>query len=204
VKVLSPDSLPILVRYPNLNVKIHEILADIDKAMVGLLNQEREDFVLFLSSILNYQGHCAERGTYRGVSELDEEAFRNNLFTALDMDRELASQIIKEGHLAGGRVEISYRGIIAELKVERSETDRAKVIDAHWRQAAAYATGSGKRLSVLCILDLNRKHNPPALAANNVFLMEPEYHGFNGGKPSIVSRLAVVFIDGNLPRPSDL
>jgi hypothetical protein len=204
VKVLSETSFPMLTRFPSLNEKILQVLSEVDAIMPKLPTQEREDFALLLSRILNYQGHCAERGTYKGVGDLTEGQFRDRLIDFLDADTQLTSSIIKEGELAGGRVEINYKGITAELKVEKHESNREKVMEAHWRQAVTYGSSIGKHLTILCVLDLTVKTRPSATPANNVFLREPEFHGFEDNKPENPSRIVIVFIDGNLKRPSSL
>jgi len=204
VKVLSEASFPALSRYPILNQKIIKILTEIDQVMPTLSKADRDDFIPFSCAIFNYQGYCAEQGEYKGVSNLTEAEFRNNLIRFLSADPRLTSPIIKEGEIAGGKVEINYKGIVAELKVERTVKDRQKVIEAHFKQAAAYATATGKRLSILCVLDMTTKTNPSATTANNVFLVEPPYHGFESTPPDEPSRVVAVFIDGNLVRPSDL
>jgi hypothetical protein len=204
VKVLSESSFPTLSKHPVLNEWIWKAVSEISLIMPDLFPEEREDFTLFLSGILNYQGHCAERGTYKGVSTLSEDEFRDKLIDFLDTDMRLVKKLVKEGELAGGRVELNYNGIIAELKVEKAVQDRQKIIEAHWRQPAAYASGAGKRLSILCILDLTMKKNPSATPINNIFFREPEFHGFETSKPEYPSRIAIVFIDGNLRRPSEL
>jgi hypothetical protein len=204
VKVLTEGSFPILSKHPALNEWIWRTISEINTIMPDLPLEERDDFTLFLSGILNYQGHCAERGTYKGVSDLGEDQFRDKLIDFLDSDMRLVKKLVKEGEVAGGRVELNYNGIVAELKVEKVIQNREKIIEEHWRQAAAYASGESKRLSILCILDLTIKKNPSATAINNVFLKEPTFHGFESTKPEYPSRIAIVFIDGNLKRPSDL
>lgn len=101
-------------------------------------------------------------------------------------------------------MEINYKGITAELKVEKYQSDREKIIEAHWPQATAYGSSVGKSLSILCVLDLVVKTRPSATPANNVFLREPVFHGFENNKPEAPSRIVIVFIDGNLQKPSSL
>ncbi|HEY4064155.1 MAG TPA: hypothetical protein VGM30_19750 [Puia sp.] len=203
VKVLNEHSFPFLIPYTSLNMKMVHITTDIEAQMTGLLQEEKRDFVLLLSNILNYQGYCAEQGTYKGVEEVSEAEFKEQLLTFLIAGMRLPKLVRKEEEVAGGRVEINYNGVILELKVERDVSDRKRVMDKYKGQAASYATGKGKRLSILCILDLTKKVLPPAPTENNVFLIEPDFHGFTEMRPDAASRLAIVFIDGNTLKPSD-
>lgn len=110
VKVLSETSFPMLSRYPSLNEKIWKVLSEVDTIMPQLPAQEREDFALLLSSILNYQGHCAERGIYKGVYDLSEQQFRDRLIDFLDADYRLTSSIVKEGSWPAERWRLIIKG----------------------------------------------------------------------------------------------
>jgi len=203
VKVLNEYSFPLLSRFPQLHQKIITIWGEIAREMKSVPDEERDDFLLLLSALLNYQGYCAQFGVFKNKETVKELEFRDLLIQFLSADPRLTKTIVKEGELAGGKVEINYAGIVAELKVEDKIAERKTIIENHQKQTAAYATGAQKQLSILCILDLTRKTLPPALPANNVFFIEPAYHGFKTRAPELASRMAVVFIDGNTPKPSE-
>ena len=81
--------------------------------------EELYDFSLLLSSILNYQGFCLQQGVYKNIDNISEDVFRDNMIQHLISMYYIGENINKEAHLSGGRVEIGYKGIIAELKVEK-------------------------------------------------------------------------------------
>lgn len=200
VRVTDKTSLPFLTGFDILDEKAIEIITAIRQEMPLISQGELVDFTKLFTAMLNYQGYCAQSGEYKNISNLSEDDFRDNLIRYLSPDVMLASQIIKEGQLSGGRVEIRYKNIIAELKVERTISDRDKMIEQYTKQPGAYAAATGAQLSILCILDLTAKMNPPAITARNVFLLSPSHHGFEDD--STLSRLAVIIIDGNTPNPS--
>ena len=105
--------------------------------------------------------------------------------------------------LSEGRIEIGYRGLIAELKVENSISDRDKLYEKYGKQPVAYASGNSKQLSILCILDLTEKILPPAAPQNNIKLLTPKVHGFEDKVVDHPSKLVMVVIDGNTQNPSD-
>jgi len=203
VRVLSEGTFPVMVRNQKLNQKLFNILEEIEREMKNVAEEEINDFTVLLSAILNYQGYCAQYGIYKNKNDLKEVDFRDKLIEFLSADRQLVKMISKEEELAGGKVEINYAGIPVELKVEKSISDRQAIIDKSKKQAVSYSTATSSQFSILCILDLTKKILPPALTVNNVLLIVPEFHGFEGKTPETQSRLAVVFIDGNTPKPSD-
>jgi hypothetical protein len=202
LKILDRNSFNYPTGYDKLNEKVLSIALRVNEELNGIENEELSDFLILLSSVLNYQGYCYQYSEYKNITTLSEDKFRDNLIKHLSANPQLSSNLSKEGHIAGGRVEINYKGIIAELKVENSISERTKLIEKYQKQPIAYASATGKRLSILCILDLTPKKNPPSSAANNVFFVKPSFHGFEESEPETDSLLAVVIIDANMPNPS--
>lgn len=200
VKVINDRSFPFPTGYNALNKKAFEIVNQLMQELPSIDRQELEDFIIMLSAILNYQGYCYQYNIYRDENTLDEAIFRDRLIAFLSAKPEITPNLIKERPIAGGRVEISFRSIVAELKVETKQSDREKIMQDHQKQPTAYAAGTGAFLSILCILDLTAKINPPAPASANVFLRHPSLHGFEGAASA--ARVAIIFIDGNTPKPS--
>ena len=203
VKVLDANSNRFLTGFNKMNKVIFDIANTIQKELSGLDKKEFEDFINLLSGILNYQGFCLQQGLYKNQSKVLEDTFRDNLIQHLIGLPYLGEDICKEAHLAGGRIEIGYKGIIAELKVENNISDRNVLFRKYGKQPVAYASGNMKQLSILCILDLTEKMLPPASPQNNVQLLTPKLHGFDDNEPENPSKLVMIIIDGNTKKPSD-
>lgn len=156
-----------------------------------------------MSGVLNYQGYCLQAGIYKGTDRIMEDIFRDNMLQYLNAISYLGAEVIKEPQLAGGRIEIYYRGLIVELKVEKSISERDQLIKKYGKQPVAYSSGNSKQLSILVILDLTEKKLPPAAPQNNVILVTPELHGFQNSTPLYPSKQVVVIFDGNTKKPSD-
>jgi hypothetical protein len=186
--------------FKKMNRKAWDISQEIKLNLPNINKDEMEHFIILLSGILNYSGYCALQGIYKNVSTLTEDDFRDRIISHLLANPMIGEELIKEGNIAGGRVEIRYKNIIAELKVEKSITDRSKMVDRYKRQPSVYASAASADLAILCILDLTVKTLPSAPAANNVFLIPAEFHGFDNTVTT--SKIAVVVIDGNLKNPS--
>jgi hypothetical protein len=175
---------------------IRQQLPDLDR-------EEMENFTQLLSGIANYQGYCLQHGIYKEQDSTSEDEFRDNLIQHLVGLPYVGEHVIKEGHLAGGRVEISFHGIVAELKVEKTITDRDRLLQKYGKQAAAYAAGNTKRLSIVCVLDLTKKSHAPAPPQNGILLSNPTMHGFTQVNPAFPSRQVLVVVEGNTKKPSD-
>lgn len=202
-KVLDPNSFHFPTGFNSMNRTLSDIAISIEKEIPDIDKKEKDDFLNLLSGVLNYQGFCAQQGIYKQKDSITENEFRDNLIQHLIANPHIGEEISKESHIAGGRVEISYRGIIAELKVENTISDRDKLFEKYGKQPIAYSSGNAKQLSIICILDLTEKRNPPAPLQNNIRMLTPELHGFENKEPEYVAKLVMVIIDGNTQNPSD-
>jgi hypothetical protein len=202
-KVLDPNSFFFLVGFKGMHPTILDIYLTLTKDMPTLDEEERTDFLKLLQGILNFQGYALQEGIYKYVADLAENDFRDQLIQHLKGLPYLGDAIIKEAHLSGGRVEIGYNGIIAELKVEKTISDRDKLITKYGKQPVAYSSGNAQQLSILCVLDLTEKILPPAPPQNNVRLITPAVHGFSGSNLPFAPKQAFIVLDGNTKNPSD-
>ena len=203
LKVLDPNSVYFPTGFKSIDKAVFDIVVNIDKQLPDIDKTEKENFIKLLSGIVNYQGYCLQRGIYKENRKVLEDEFRDNLIQHLTNNPLLGEEISKESHIAGGRVEINFRGIIAELKVENTISDREKLYEKYGKQPVAYASGNTKQLSILCILDLTEKKLPPAPPQNNIKLISPIVHGFESKQLDYPSKMAMILIDGNTKKPSD-
>ena len=202
-KVLDPEKHYFLTGFKNMNKVVTDIAIQISKELPNLNKTDKDNFITLLSGIVNYQGFCLQQGIYKNQNKVLEDDFRDDLIRHLIAMPSLGEEVTKEPHVAGGRVEIFYKGIVAELKVEKSISERTKLYEKYGNQPVAYASGNTQLLSILCILDLTEKKSPPAAAQNNIKLLTPKLHGFESNTPEYPSKLVLIVIDGNTKKPSD-
>ena len=202
-KVLDPSTTYFPTGFKSMDYVVFNIVNSIEKELPNIVKEEKTNFLRLLSGIVSYQGFCMQQGTYREQKRVLEDTFRDNLIAYLVAQPDLGEHISKEAHLAGGRVEINYKGIIAELKVEGKISDRQKLFEKYAKQPVAYASGNTKQLSILCILELTEKKLPPASPQNNVTLLTQNVHGFEKDTLKYPSKVVVVVIDGNTKKPSE-
>jgi hypothetical protein len=199
-KVIDDKVFKYPTGFTKLNKKAVEIVTEIKNELPDIELQELEHFTILLSAIMNYSGYCSTYGIYKGKDNITEDEFRDRLIAYMFSNPILTSSLIKESHVAGGRVEIRYENIIAELKVEKQISDRKKMLDKYSKQPTVYGAALSSDLSILCILDLTPKKLPSAPASGNVFTLSAPLHGFE--QEPVTSKVVAVIIDGNLKNPS--
>lgn len=202
VKVLDPNSTNYPTGFSMMDQAINEINITLSQVNPPVAPNDKHNFLVLLSGILNYQGFCLQQGTYSGINDIAEDVFRDKLIQHLIAQPQIGEKIVKESHIGGGRVEISFHGIVAELKVERKISDRTKLYEKYGKQPVAYASANSKQLSILCVLDLTEKNRPVGVARNNITLHTLEVHGFEAKDERYPSKIAMIVIDGNTPKPS--
>ena len=186
--------------YELIDEKISEIYTN---SLLNRLNEnDKSNFLMLLNGICNFQGFCLQRAKYKEISSIKEDEFRDDLIQHLTANPNIGEDIIKEAHVAGGRVEIIYKGFVVELKVEKSLSDREKIISKYKNQPQAYASSNSRICSIACILDLTEKKLPQSLASNNIFIHEIDTHGFENIVPFHQPFQVFIFIDGNIKSPS--
>ena len=107
---------------------------------------------------------------------------------------EIGADLDEHPHAGGGETDLSLRGIRLELKVEPGRRMTLADCQVFVEQAAAYAVGSGKRLALLCVLDVSTKDQAPFPAEEGVGVLEAK-----SGVP-----ILTVLIQGGLAKPSAL
>ncbi|WP_438710745.1 hypothetical protein ACSTS3_18695 [Aquimarina muelleri] len=200
-KVLDEKNNFFQTGFKMMNKKVFELYSN--PLIQQLDDEEKNDFFTILNGVINYQGYCLQSGKYKGVSNCKEDIFRDELIQHLVSNPNIGENISKESHIAGGRVEINYKGIIVELKVEKKLSERKKIIDKYSNQPLAYSSGNSKLVSIACILDLTEKNTPPSPAINNIFINSVKTHGFQENDSELKPFQVFVFIDGNTKNPSD-
>lgn len=199
-KILDQNNTLFQTGFETIDKKVFEIYTNPLLAQMEM--QDRNDFIRLLNGITNFQGYCLQSGVYKNISSLKEDQFRDNLIQHLMANPLIGSAITKESHVAGGRVEIAYKGHIAELKVETLISNRAALMKKYASQAVAYASGNGKSASIVCILDLTEKVMPPGPPASNVILRSATVHGFEQTQSDEHAQVFII-IDGNTKNPSE-
>jgi hypothetical protein len=199
VRVADPVQVPYLTKYRTLDSRLIEIVNQV-RGLPGVQNQHLADFIEVFSSILNYAGVCAQTAIYSAKNDIHEDDFQRGLL--IHLRSQLGEDVPEAPRQSGGITDLKYKSVVVELKVEKSQSDREKLFASFETQPVQYASATGAQLSLLCILDLCPKVNPPVPPQNGVKLLEPLVHGYAKGACPYPVRVGAVVIDGNLKVPS--
>jgi hypothetical protein len=201
LRALDRDSYPILSLYPSVDIQIPKILVEVQAALPDLAPGDFDDFQRCLVYLGRYCGMVQQRGVFKGKAKVNEKKeFQRHLLEFLTM---LMGPEVKEAEaVAGGTLDLVFRNIVIELKVEYGIKDRGALRKKYIEQPAQY-TSPSIPLGITCILDMTEKKHAPANIANNITLETPTLHGFENQAPAYPSKIAVLVIDGNLKLPSD-
>lgn len=153
------------------------------------------DLLALLTPIGNLMGQAVQDKRY--PEPIDEAAFQADFQRFLRSNAAIGSELEAQGHVTGGRVDLTFRGIRIELKSERTRRLLPDDCEKFAAQAASYAVGSGRRIALLCVLDSSPKSQPPFPVADGLTIIPVD----TGTSPVyVVSSL----LQGGLAKPSDL
>jgi len=140
----------------------------------------------------------AQESVYKGQTNVREAEFQKLVLRDL---RNMLGQDVQE-HVgqAGGFTDIRYRGVIVELKVESTNADRDFLSKSYTPQATQYAGVEARQVSILLVLDLTEKVQPPGDIRNDIRLFDVVTHAQGNGLYS--SKAFLFVVNGNTRSPS--
>jgi hypothetical protein len=103
---------------------------------------------------------------------------------------------------AGGNTDVRYRGVVIELKVERENGDRKHIGQKYAAQSVQYEGVEGRQVSVVMVLDLTPKEDPPGDIRGDVLLVDVPTHGGDDSTKTYPSKAFVFVVNGNVRDPS--
>lgn len=201
VKVSDPSRTWLLSKYPSIDARIAEVVEEIIGSCRNLDSQHLDDFINLLAAVTNHMGRNLQRPIYKQGALIKESGFQTRMLDDLRMN--LGEDVQEAPRQGGGPVDICYRTVTIELKVENRIKNRDRMIAKYVAQPTQYSSASGAQLGLLCILDQTKKDEPFASPQNNIIVATPQLHGFEDSAPPYPTKIIVVIIDGNLRSPSD-
>lgn len=153
------------------------------------------DLLLLLGPIGNLMGQAVQDKRY--PDPIDEATFQKDVLAFLRANSSIGQELELQPQIAGGRTDLSFRGIRLELKSEQTRRLLPDDCRQFAEQAATYAVGSGRRIAVLVVLDSSRKYRMPFPIADGLFMIPVN----TGASPIFV---VTSLLQGSFSRPSDL
>lgn len=190
----TDTSRPSITGYPEIDARIRALRNELRRhpqiAESDLLN-----LLTLLTPIGNLMGQAVQDKRY--PDPIDEAAFQKDFQSFLRSQAAIGAELEVQPQLAGGRVDLSFRGIGMELKAERQKRLMPDDCRQYAQQAASYAVGAGKRVAILCVLDSSRKQGMAFPAGDGLNILSVD----TGTSPVHV---VCCLIQGGFARPSDL
>lgn len=199
-RALTKDSYPELTGYPFVDMRLMDVIEEVRRDLPGLAKQDRDDFYRCLVFFSKYTANAQQSGRFKGHKILEKD-FQQDVMALIRMTP-WGHEVVEGEAIGGGKGDLRYRNIIIELKVENTLSDRQALVTRYVKQPTQYSAPFAP-VAITVILDTVEKKNPPAHVANNIFLVQPDLHGFEQSPAPFPTKVAVLIIDGNLKSPSD-
>ena len=159
------------------------IISDISSASY---KNEKE----LITSIINYAGYQLGDPSFTGL-ETDEKDFQKDVSRYLRIHFK-RTDVIREVQSGRGFVDVLVRGVPVELKVLRRQEKLKNFIEASLPQVTQYIVSQGRRLGLLCILDVSKRMTPTPSLIDDVLVCKGRTGV--GIDPSLEGAIGVVTI----------
>jgi hypothetical protein len=180
--------------FPNLDARLVKI-RDILRSETVVPLEDITNALSVLRILSNFAGRCVRDNE---INEIWLEArFQKAVRGELRRDPEICSELDEHSQVAGGVIDLAYRGICIELKASSDRRLNLNDCRRYAPQAAAYAVGLGKRLAVLSVLDSSPK-------TEGAIPVEDGIDIFMENSSNLPVCVVVVLIQANLVKPSAL
>ena len=164
------------------------------------VRDEMPELLELLPALARLVATYAQGAIYKGESNVSESDFQSAVVK--DLRLQLGQNVQEHTSQAGGITDIRYRGAIVELKVERENGDRAHLSQKYTSQVAQYAGVEARQVSVLLVLDLTPKEEPPGDIRDDIILADVETHGGDDSTKKFPSKALIFIVNGNTKSPS--
>lgn len=157
--------------------------------------QDLDDLLCVLVPLGNLMGQAVQDAIFPDV--ISEAEFQKRVRGFVRQYPSIGVNLEEQAQSAGGRTDLSYRGIRIELKSETEKNLLPEDCKRYASQPASYAVGTNRRVAVLCVLDCSPKTRAPFPAEEGLFV----YALDTGAGPIYI---ITCLVQGNLPKPSSL
>ena len=199
LKIVDEDRHPLIKGNRRLDRHIAELVEKL-RSDCPAIGDELPDLLEMLDALTGLLATYAQEAIFKGRSDVSESEFQKTV--TRDLRNQLGQDVQEHPHQAGGIPDVRYRGVIVELKVEREKGDREHIAKKYAAQAVQYASVEARQVSILLVLDLTSKDNPPGDIRNDIMLTDVPTHGGDDRAKEFPSKAFVFVINGNMKNPS--
>ena len=200
IKVVdSPNWLPSTGGRP-MDQHIIRLLEELIREYPSIQGEMTELYPL-IEALVRVCATYAQEAAFKGRNDVSEKEFQQTVLRDLRFSLG-ASDVQEHPKQAGGIPDIRFRGVIVELKVEDEDGDRSHLAAKYAPQATQYAGAEARQVSILLVLDLTEKANPPGDIRNDIFVADVHTHGTDDAEPPFPAKALIFVVNGNTRNPS--
>jgi predicted NACHT family NTPase len=185
--------------YHRLDLHVTQLLESLIKENPSI-RAELHELILVLEALNSLLGIYAQGAVFKDTKAILEREFQPLVLR--DLRFKLGEDVQEHPSQAGGYTDIRYRGVVIELKVEEDNGDRSYICQKYTKQATQYEGVEARQVSVVLVLDITPKHDPPGDIRNDILLVDVPTHGGKDDEKKHPSKAFVFVINGNLQNPS--
>jgi hypothetical protein len=163
------------------------------RADASVPDQDIRSVMTILPTLANLAGASVQDALY--PNPISESVFEADARDRLRAVPTIGAELEQQAHAAGGRTDLSFRGVRIELKSEQKNRLLPEDCGRFVEQTATYAVGTGKRVAILAVLDCSPKTTSPLPLGSCLFVQQ---HDTGAGIVQVVT----VLIQGAFPKPS--
>lgn len=198
--IIDPKSSGFISGYPKLDQHVAQLLTKL-VSDAPTIKAELDDLIPLLQELTNLVGTYAHGAVFQDYQKILEAEFQSKVIH--DLRLKLGADVQEHPNQAGGYTDIRYRGIVVELKVEGKNGDRKYIGERYAAQATQYQSVEGKQVSVVLVLDLTPKIDPPSDIRNDIFMVDVQTHGGDDVTKQYQSKAFIFVVNGNMKKPSE-
>ena len=199
IRVIEQGQHPLMTGNRRLDRHVGELLSRAISDSPSI-QSEIPELLPVLQALTRLMSVYAQEAVFKGQSKVKESEFQSRVLR--DLRLQLGQDVQEHPAQAGGITDIRYRGVIIELKVEEKEGDRQHLCQDYSEQPTQYAGVESRQVSVLLVLDLTTKDEPPGDIRNDILLTDVRTHGAND-ETRYPSKTLVFVVNGNTRNPSE-
>ncbi len=199
-RVVDSQNKIFLSGYRRLDNHVAQLLESLLKDIPSTYD-ELPELLPVLEALTRLLGTYAQGAVFRDKITVSEAEFQSTVVR--DLRFILGQDVEEHPSQAGGYTDIRYRGVILELKVEKTNGNRQHIGQKYSRQSTQYEGVEARQVSVVLVLDLTPKENPTGDIRNDILLVDVPTHGGDDLTNKYSSKAFVFVVNGNIKKPSD-
>lgn len=199
LRIVDENRHPLMTGNRRLDRHIVELVTKLVSDFPRVRN-ELTNLLEMLEALARLLATYAQEAIYKGRNDVSESEFLSNVLR--DLRNVLGQDVQEHPSQAGGVVDIRYRGVIVELKVEKENGDRERISKKYSGQTVQYTGIEARQVSVVLVLDLTSKDKPPGDIRNDIILTDVDTHGGDDRSKEFPSKAFIFIINGNMKDPS--